>query len=323
MICTIVWNSLNFSEWNTKFNKVSQSTITQSCNYARALCPLYGQKSRSGLIMIDDQEAGIVQIQEASVLKNMIHAVILDRGPLWFDEFGSAQHFEAFVKAFNQQFPRRFGRRRRFIPEFEDSSQIQQIMSNNGFRVSAAQAYQTLWLDLRPSLEHLRAGLKKKWRNALSKAERSGIQMTWDERGVTLPLLLSHYEQDKRERNYAGPDAKVIMALAKTFGPAQSLIIGWAHDPHGGEKDTLEGERIAGILLLCHGRSCTYQIGWTSRAGRAHNAHHLLLWQSLEKLTGMGLNSFDLGGVHDEAPGLKAFKEGMGGERATLPGIYS
>lgn len=314
MSCNIIWNSLNFSEWNSRFRKVYKANITQDCDYARAICPLYGQNPRWGLVFIDNQEAGLCQIQEAGILNNAFHAVIMDRGPLWFDGFGSEDHFEAFVKAFNHEFPRRFGRKRRFIPEVEDSPRIQEILSRSGFRKTIATNYKTIWVDLSPDVKSLRAGLKMTWRRALSRAERSNITITWDDQGRDLAWLLKYYEMDKNARNYPGPDPKIIRALAKTLVPKKAMMIGAAH---------LEGSRIAGILLLCHGKSATYQIGWTLPEGRANNAHRLLLWEGLQKLKAKGITFLDLGGIYDGAPGLKAFKEGMGGQIVTLPGAYT
>ena len=88
MTCTIDWNVLSFSEWEQRFKKLNRATLLQSYPYAQAMAEISGQKPRWGLIKIDNVEAGLVQILEVGFLKNLIHAVILDRGPLWFDGFG-------------------------------------------------------------------------------------------------------------------------------------------------------------------------------------------------------------------------------------------
>src|SRR5690606_1466555 len=124
-----------------------------------------------GLIRIDGVEAGLVQMIEVRALGGALHAVMIDRGPLWFDGFGGPAQFSAFTEALNAAFPRRIGRRRRFIPEFEHAGEIA------GFKKSASLPYQTIWLDLCQSEEDLRAGLKSKWRNALRKAEKAGLHI--------------------------------------------------------------------------------------------------------------------------------------------------
>ena len=98
MICDIKWNSLSVQDWQEHFNKIIRPNVLQSYEYAMAICPLQNQSARWGLIYIDNQEAGLVQIQEAGILGNIFHALIIDRGPLWFETFGAPEHFKAFLK---------------------------------------------------------------------------------------------------------------------------------------------------------------------------------------------------------------------------------
>ena len=107
--CTICWNSLPLNEWEARFHKIQKSNFLQSYTYAKGASRFYRQKVCWGLIMIDGQEAGLVQVMEAGMLFNLIHGVIVDRGPLWFDGFGGAFHIQAFIKAFQKEFPKRVG----------------------------------------------------------------------------------------------------------------------------------------------------------------------------------------------------------------------
>ncbi len=315
MTNTIIWNSLNFPEWEQLFKEISNTNLLQSYDYARAVCPLSRQTARWGLIMLGGRRAGLVQILEAKALGGALHAVICDRGPLWFDGFGSEADFEAFSALFNREFPRRIGRRRRFIPEIELSDNVLDILKNNGFRPLGGAPYQTVWLDLDQDEETLRIGLKKNWRGALKKAEKSGLQLQWDDQSQSLPWLLKNYEIDKRARNFKGPDVRMLKMFGDVFAPSKSVLIGTA---------MLDSHKIAAILILCHGQSATYQIGWTSPGdGRKSAAHHLLLWEALGILRKKGITSFDLGGINDGgAAGVQKFKSGMGGRIATLPGIF-
>jgi lipid II:glycine glycyltransferase (peptidoglycan interpeptide bridge formation enzyme) len=80
---------------------------------------------------------------------------------------------------------------------------------------------------------------------------------------------------------------------------------------------------LAAAAILCHGKAATYQVGWSSRAGREASANHLLLWQALGLLKDKGITDFDLGGVNDDtAKGIKQFKAGLGGDLQRLAGLY-
>jgi lipid II:glycine glycyltransferase (peptidoglycan interpeptide bridge formation enzyme) len=120
---------------------------------------------------------------------------------------------------------------------------------------------------------------------------------------------------DKLQRGYDGPDLPVITALGQRFAVEKNLLIGTAK---------LENNKIAAILILCHGTSATYQIGWSSEDGRTHSAHHRLLFESLSQLRARGITDLDLGGINDDsAKGVKTFKTGMGGETIQLAGLYT
>ncbi len=296
-------------------NNVNLLNILQSFEYTLAMKQLKNQNSRTYLIKINNKQAGFARILEIGLLKNLIHAVILDRGPVWFDGFGSAEDFKAFITAFKSTFPKRFGRRIRLIPEIEDSPEIRDFLIQQGYKRTSNPGYQTAWVNLQTGENERRANLKKKWRNDLNKAEKQELDIQWDDRGALYPWIMSAYLKDKAEKNYNGPSQSLMNALAGNFIPRGNMLIGRA---------TKNDEILGGILLFCHGRSATYQIGWNSKAGRNHRAHHILLWEALKILKQRNINNLDLGGMNDEtAANVKKFKSGLGGQPITLPGLYT
>lgn len=272
---------------------------------------LQAQSPRWGLIEMDGLKAGLVQILEVRFLGGLFHAIILDRGPLWFEGFGKPEHWREFLKTFRVQFPRRPGRFLRFIAEGDDS--VEPLLLEAGFRKRTGASYQTFWLDLMQNQELLRKNLHKKWRNLFLRSIKLGVSVVWDEDGSSFPWLLKHYEIDRMRRRYPGPGVKLLRFLVKNYAEKKSVLVGRA---------SYEGADIAGIMILIHGTSATYQIGYTSPEGRTRKAHNLLLWEALGKLQSRGIKDFDLGGINEETPGLTTFKEGMGGEKISLAGVF-
>lgn len=318
MKCEIEWNSLSLKQWEKRFKTVSRSNLLQSYEYGIATARLNHQKPRWGLIKIDGIEAGLVQILEAGLLGNLIHAVMIDRGPLWFDGFGTDAHFNAFCQRLSAEFPRRIGRKRRFIPEAKNSEDIQKILKNAQFQRKNPHNYETLCINLQDYEENLLKNAKKNWKNALNKAKKSNLTVKWDLKSEDLGWFLQNYIQDRAQKGYDGPSPKLITALAETFVPRGNFIIGSA---------LINDKPIAAILIVCHGSGATYQIGWSSGLGRKNNAHHLLLWEAITMLKQRGIKDFDLGGINDEAAkGVKQFKEGLAGKdknaQIILPGLY-
>lgn len=188
--CRIAWNVPDLPEWEARFARIRRSNLLQSYDYARVVCALQHQKARWGIIYINGEEAGLVQIREAGLCRNLIHAIMLDRGPLWFDDFGTDEHIHAFFTVFDAEFPARPGRRRRIIPE-------RQNFSHPAYKRHDLPGYQTIWLDLTCSVTDLRAGLRQKWRNMLNKGEKQGLQVIFDEKNRFLPWLLKVYKEDR------------------------------------------------------------------------------------------------------------------------------
>ncbi len=315
MECIIVWNKLSPDEWEKNFRKIRQSNVLQSYAYAQAHCTLNRQKARWGVILIDKQVAGLVQILEAGFCFNLFHALMLDRGPLWLEGFDGAAHIDLFLKEFGQQFPQRWGRKRRFIPEIEKGMMADKLIEKAGFvRVEASKPYETLWWALNQNEEEARAALKSNWRGSLQKAEKSDLQITWDVTGEFYPWLKTKYVDDQKTRGFNGISPQLMDKIVAFSTPSDPIIIG---------KASLNGRDVAGVLFITHGQSATYQIGWSSDEGRKFCAHHLLLWQARSVLPLHGIHDLDLGGINDEtAHGVKKFKEGTGAKNAKLSGHY-
>jgi hypothetical protein len=311
----IHWNTLPLALWQEKYGKIRRATLLQSYAYARAMASVQHQKPRWGLIEIDGLEAGMVQIMEAGFFKNALHVWTLDQGPLWFEGFGRDDHFKTALSLLRAEFPKRIGRRCRIIPAQPASASIDEILKTQGFHPASRERYQTVWLDLEKQEQDLHADLKKNWRGALQKAERSGLTIEWDEKGQHLGWFLGGYAVDKSIKGYHGARPKLLKALALNFAASGDLIIGRAMS---------KGESLAGIMILKHGRCATYQAGWTTPQGRETCAHNLLLWQAMMSLKNKGVRDFDLGGINDtDAKGVQDFKTGMGGEILTYTGLYT
>jgi lipid II:glycine glycyltransferase (peptidoglycan interpeptide bridge formation enzyme) len=82
-------------------------------------------------------------------------------------------------------------------------------------------------------------------------------------------------------------------------------------------------DRVAGMMFLIHGQAATYQVGWTSDAGREHHAHNLILWRAMQELRERGVRMLDLGGVNTtRSAGIARFKIGTGGQVLTCAGTF-
>jgi lipid II:glycine glycyltransferase (peptidoglycan interpeptide bridge formation enzyme) len=192
-----------------------------------------------------------------------------------------------------------------------DDPLSRELIERQGLR-RVVTGYSSAWLDLAPDEETLLGGLHGKWRSALRKAEREGLEIREDVKPRQRDGALMLYDLFRRKKRFVGPSGAFIAAVAAA--DRQALLSLSAKR---------EGNLIAGVILLRHGACATYMASWTSAAGRTGQAHNLLLWRAIARLKQDGIRWLDLGGLNTESQeGLARFKLGLGGEVFTLTGSY-
>ena len=182
------------------------------------------------------------------------------------------------------------------------------IKAVGGLRI--ARGANLAMLDLqRP--DEMRRRLHQKWRNQLNKAERAGLSVRHDalDQGHHDWFLDAEAAQQKA-RSYRSYPTGFLRAFAASNPGAARLY-----------SATLDGQAIAGMLVLQHGRMATYQAGVTTPEGRRACAHNLLLWTMMCDLHAAGTTCLDLG-RSDLSEGLRRFKTGTGARIEALPGSY-
>jgi len=298
-------------EWRTFLEKVPRPNSLQTFSFAAA-SKIHDQKNtKVALIERDGAAIGMFALQEIKV--GPIQVVDLYRGPMWFTVSPPDIWLCEFAELFAKMYPKSLLRRRRWLPEWPNQEQARDVLIRLGFKPKPL-AFETILIDLTQDESSLRSQLKQKWRNALNKAERSALEIKADWSGASANIFLKQYALDKATKKYRGRSPRFVgteVALALKF---QEALILWA----------FEGEvAVAGILILVHGSSATYRIGWTTEAGRKNNSHNVLLWEAIKQLKSRRIRYFDLGGIEPvKAEGLTHFKEGLGGESLKLLGIF-
>ncbi len=306
------WSPLPLKDWQALMAQAPRSNLLQSWPYARAMRMKNQVMTRPATIRRGREIMGLFQVQEVGL--GPVHIVHLHRGPVWFDAKPAAADWHDFLSLFNARFPARLGRLRRVMPDRPHGPETHEVMAGFGFRPKGT-AYETIWLDLTPSRDRLRADLHQKWRHALGKAERSGLDVDLDRVGRRADWFLAGYGRDRGARGYRAASPaflRILMGEAMASGDCWILRAMEGRDP------------VAGILVLRHGASATYQAGWTTPKGRMLNAHHRLLWAAIMALKEDGYTALDLGGVHPKmAEGVTRFKKGLGGDHCILAGMFA
>lgn len=121
--------------------------------------------------------------------------------------------------------------------------------------------------------------------------------------------LLVREAKQAKQRRYRRLPAAFTESWVRAGGRRCARLFTAEHD----------GECVAAMLFLLHGRSATYHIGWSGPQGRALGAHNLLLWKAQLWMAERGIRSLDLDLIDTETtPGLARFKLGSGARIVTL-----
>jgi hypothetical protein len=189
-------------------------------------------------------------------------------------------------------------------------------LKQRGFRRSKRiHTNDTFILDLSTSLAIIRENLDRKWRNHLSKAQRSSLHVTRSE-GL---IDFDHFEPLLRDlmrakRFTSAQDTNFFRKVQ--IGAEQyermTLHLAWHNDTP-----------VAGALTSFAGNTAVYLLGASNPDGRALRASYLLQWRVIEDAKALGKRFYDLGGVNQLAnPGVYQFKKGLRGRLVKDLGLY-
>ena len=199
-------------------------------------------------------------------------------------------------------------------PEVGPATELEAALARSGARPAGifVQPRRTLLMDLRLEPDALLAGMRKKTRQYIHKAEREGV-ITEETRDVDrfLAVLTKVAARDR----FAVHDRRYFEQLLAAFGDAAHLTMSRVGDEDDG---ALLAVRIADRAWELYG-------GWSGAHGETR-PFYLLKWRSLMGMKQQGVVRYDMWGLSDregdELAGIENFKLGFGGEVATWIGAF-
>ena len=301
------WGSQDMVAWD-QAHAAAAAPLQQDWAYGSTMVSIGARVLRASV-----QADGVPVAQAQFIVRKFAKYVSLalcTRGPLWLQEV-SAKDKAAVYKQMRQTLPLDGLRFMMVTPneELDDKlglPAVRRVMSG----------YSTVMLDISQPMDVLRAQLDKRWRHRLGGAEKSELNV---QRMGTNPgqyrWLLDAEMQQRAERNIDGMPLVWFERYAESRKQPSRNLMSLRAD--------VGRDRVAGMMFLIHGEAATYQVGWTSDAGRDLHAHNLMLWRAIEELRERGVRSLDLGGVNTQrSAGIARFKMSTGGTVIQLAGSY-
>ena len=303
----VEWGTQDMNAWDTAHAQAA-GPLQQDWAYGSTMLVSGGTVIRA-VIQADGQSLGLAQCVVRR-FGNFGGVALCTRGPLWLSPLSGKDKAHAY-RLLRQSLPVK-GLRFMFVTPNEP---ISEDVGLSPFK-RVMTGYSTALLDLSPSMADLRAGLEKRFRHRVGGAEKSELTVHRVGTNVGQYRWLMDAEQLQRDnRGLQGMPLHFVDAyIASRKQPGHNVLT---------LRADIGRDRVAGMMFLLHGQAATYQIGWTSDAGRDAHAHNLLLYKGMEALKERGIRSLDMGGINTgRSAGIARFKISTGARVVTFAGTY-
>jgi hypothetical protein len=243
-------------------------------------------------------------------------------GPLYRrSSLDQAVVFQRVLRDMKDEYVGRRGMVLRINPRLvtENNGTLLRTFSEEGFTpVRGARSTKTLIVDLARSTDEIRRDLDKKWRNCLSKAERSALVVTTGTELHLFDEFVTVYRQMVQRKQFS-PSADIAKhrRIQQRLPEALKMRVVIA---------AVDGTPCAGAIYSAMGDTAVYLFGASDALGLRTSASYLVQWHILTTLKSNGVRFYDLNGIDPVTnPGPYHFKRGLAGKRAmevTFPGQF-
>jgi hypothetical protein len=169
--------------------------------------------------------------------------------------------------------------------------------------------HRTLVMDLSPSLEDLRKGFNRKWRNQLTRSEKNNLTIAGGSGVDEFRKFCTLYREMRERKAFkTSVDIADYLKIQEDLDPSQRMRVFLCQE---------NGVPVAGLVASVMGETAIYILGATTEAGLHLKASYFLQWTLIHWLKENGIRWYDLGGVDpDVNPGGYHFKKGISGVEA-------
>jgi lipid II:glycine glycyltransferase (peptidoglycan interpeptide bridge formation enzyme) len=197
-----------------------------------------------------------------------------------------------------------------------DSSYGQALLAPPWREATKVQPPRTRIIDLADSEDELRAGMKKKHRQYVAKAERDGVSVERLDGRADAATAASALDDFYRIYTHTAERAGFVararhyyQRVWELFAPSGHASLSFA---------TREGQRLATLFHFTVGDRAAEAFGGMTDEGAETRANYLLKWEAIIGFKNAGFASYDMWGL--ATGGIAQFKEGFGGRQVDYVG---
>jgi lipid II:glycine glycyltransferase (peptidoglycan interpeptide bridge formation enzyme) len=173
-------------------------------------------------------------------------------------------------------------------------------------RLFRSKPYRTSMLELSPSLEDLRSGLDRRWRNHLTQSEKNSLTVVTGNGVDEFKKFCAVYDRMRQRKTFkTNVNPAEFCKIQQDLDPFQRMHVFLC------ESDAVP---VAGVVASIMGGTAISMFGATTELGLQLKASYFLQWALIRWLKEYGVRWYDLGGIDPEGnPGGYYFKRGLSG----------
>ena len=233
-------------------------------------------------------------------------------GPVWRlrGMANDSEVFQQMLRALKEEYVERRQLFLQIVPNIihGESGELFQMLEKEGFELDkSAPVYRTYMMDLSFSMEELRTGLKRQWRQNLQSAETKELKIVEGASNELYLTFLDLYKQMLARKDFEpGVDVEEygkIQAELPDQYKMHIMVCEFREKP------------VAGLVASYLGNMGIALHAATSEEALNLRAAYLLQWRMIEWLKNSGAKWYDLGGINPEKnPGGFQYKSGLCGK---------
>lgn len=154
------------------------------------------------------------------------------------------------------------------------------------------------------------AGLRSKWRQYVTRAQRAGVEVAEGTR-ADLPAFHAILAATAVRTGFFHRTLGAYEAAWDAFAPEGAVRLLVAR---------LDGIPVAALFIVRCGPRVAEPYGGMTDAGAASRANYLLKWEAIRHAAAEGAACYDMWGIAHA--GIAQFKEGFGGREVVYPGAF-
>lgn len=303
-------NSVENGSWHELMGGFEDASLYQTQAYGASR---YGAERLSRLVVKKD--GVVVAAAQCGIMKALIigsGVAHVRWGPLWRvkNRAGDVEHFRQALRALRNEYACRQGLFLRIYPRLfkDERKECEVILQEEGFSPwKIGGKDRTLVVDLQRSLQELRGGMDRRWRQHLRRAEaRQGLELAEGTEDRFFQEFLPVYREMLELKNLAATtDINRFRRSQQSLPEEQKLRVFLCRS---------EGKACAGMIVSAIGSIGVTLFSATNEKGRKYEASYLVHWRVLQWLKEAGCTAYDMDGINPvRNPGTYRYKAGLCG----------